>query len=161
MNLACALSSGYTTAARARYLYPEVQLYMSVVILMSGGGVTGCPLLAYRIVLVKLMTCEILFGTICDARSIDKAKISMRYVTRHRMKVRHGPLLQLLFGCSSATTAADGIQRFYSVHSVDRSVHDIWGCWCVHMAKLFLRSTGSLPHKRKSCPNDTAVRCID
>ena len=131
---------------------------MSVVVLMSGGGVTGCPLLAYRIVLVKLMTCEILFGTICDARSIDKAKISIRYVTRHRMKVRHGPLLQLLFGCSSATTAADGIQRFYSVHSVDRSVHDIWGCWCVHMAKLFLRSTGSLPHRRTSCPTKDTSR---
>ena len=135
---------------------------MSLVILMSGGGGRGCPLLAYRIVLVKLMTCEILFGTICDARSIDKAKISMRCVTRHRMKVRHGPLLlQLLFGCSSATLAADGRQRFYSVHSFDRSVHDIWGCWCVHMAKLFLRSTGSLPHRRKSRPKDTPVRCID
>ena len=54
------------------------------------------------------------------------------------------------FGCSSATTAADGIQRFYSVHS--------GGCWCVHMAKLFLRSTGSLPHRRTSCPTkDTPV----
>ena len=73
---------------------------MSVVFLKSRGGGTGCPLLAYRIVLAKLMTCEIVFGTICDARSIDIAKISMRYVTRHRMKVRHGPLLQLFLAAA-------------------------------------------------------------
>lgn len=119
----------HTITARARDLWPEVQLHTQWVKRGRHQYVRERCISVPPPRISKNTNWSL--TTLFPARytmfgeSVHVANLCTRYATPHTIKVRLGPLLSPSNCCSSAATAACGIHKCYSIHSVGCIVHNL------------------------------------